>query len=288
MINKMDLGQMEKRKSAEILAITSGESGADKSIFSANMVLYLQKLNKKVLFVDTSFQSKSIDLLNCGGPQCTIIDVIKNHRDLKEVIVNSKYGIDILSLSPTTVDLFALENEMIRRLNSMFVPFENKYDLIVVDTNSGISKEVTAFVLSADKVIVVVIPDSASITDGYSIIKSIKHLNSSIPVLLVTNMVNSVEEGKDIYVKVNLIAKRFLGSEIIFGGAILRDYLVEDSIRKDYLFVNERPNSVPASSLKSIVQKILSVNINTDLNRRRGFFERFMYNRNNISNRGKW
>ena len=69
--------------------------------------------------------------------------------------------------------------------------------------------------LGAEKIIVVVTSDPASISDAYAMIKIIKQYNSETPVMMVANRVRNDEMGESLFYKMNLIVSKFLNSSQI-------------------------------------------------------------------------
>ena len=94
-----------------------------------------------------------------------------------------------------------------------------------------------SFVLGADKIILVVTPDPSSIADGYGMIKIIKNNKIEAPVIMISNSVESDESGWSLFKKMNLMVQRFLSSEIVWGGSLLKDEEYASAVRKDLLWL---------------------------------------------------
>jgi flagellar biosynthesis protein FlhG len=142
---------------------------------------------------------------------------------------------------------------------SAFSTFSHNYDLILIDTGAGIAHTVISFLLGADKIILVITPDPASISDAYAVIKVVRSVNQNIPILLTANMVSSPEEGDVLYKKMNLMVQKFLKSRIIFGGSILRDEIVAKSVKGRQPFILGNPNSASAKALRILNRRMMQV-----------------------------
>ncbi len=265
----------------DIVTVTSGKGGVGKTNISVNLAIILKQLKKNVLLIDADINLGNVNLILGIRPKYTIADALVGNIDLENIIVSGPQGIDILPAASAVQDLLEMEDNVIKKLGDAFSRFEHEYDIIVIDTGSGISRNVMSFVLGSDKTIVIVTPDPASITDAYGMIKVIRQYEASMPVMLIVNMVDSEDEGESLYKKMNLMVQRFLNSNILYGGSIFQDSFVSDSIRKQRPLVLEYPNSVSVNALKMIIRKLLRLP-HTDINKRKNLFNRFMYSRTMI------
>ena len=265
--------------SPQILVLTSGKGGVGKTSMSINLAILLRQLNMNVLLIDADVHLGNVDLLLGIRPDKTVRDVILGEMDIHSIIIKGPKDIDVMPASSAIPDLLDVEDQVIRRLSNAFAQFEHKYDAVVVDTGSGISRNVISFVLGADKVVVVVTPDPASIADAYGIIKVIRKNQPEMPIMLIANMVSSDDEGESLFKKMNLIVQRFLDGSIYYGGAVMKNTLAAESVRRQQPIVLEHPNSIVSNSLKLITRRLLSYPF-TKENKSGGFFERFMCYRN--------
>ncbi len=265
----------------EILAVTSGKGGVGKTNISVNIAILFKKLKKKVLLIDADIHLGNVDLFLGIRPVHTIADVLTGTVDLQKVIIQGPGNIDILPASSAVLDVSQSDDDNLRKLNDAFAKFEHEYDTVVVDTGAGISRNVLSFVLGADKVVLVVTPDPAAIADAYGVVKVLKRSHMETPIIMIANMVSSEEEGESLYKKMSLMVQRFLESEITFGGALLRDNQVVDSIRRQRPLVLEHPSSTPTHTFKVITHRLLRLP-SIDAGKRTPFFNRVMNNRNII------
>jgi len=265
----------------DIVTVTSGKGGVGKTNISVNLAIILKQLKRNVLLIDADINLGNVNLILGIRPKYTIADALVGNVELENIIVSGTQGIDILPAASAVQDLLKMEDDIIRKLGDAFSRLEHEYDIIVVDTGSGISRNVMSFVLGSDKTIVIVTPDPASITDAYGMIKLIRRYETSIPVMLIVNMVDSEDEGESLYKKMNLMVQRFLKSDILYGGSILQDSFVSDSIRKQRPLVLEYPNSISVNALKMITRNLLRLP-HRDINNRTNLFNRLMYSRTMI------
>jgi flagellar biosynthesis protein FlhG len=118
-----------------------------------------------------------------------------------------------------------------------------------------------AFLLAADKLIVVITPDPAAISDAYAVIKVAKFLKPTIPLLLTPNMVSSKEEAEILFKKMNLMTQKFLESRLVLGGIVMKDDLVARSVKKRRPFTLDYPNSAPVNAIKTLNRRVIQAPI---------------------------
>ena len=274
-IPKMDTD----KKRPQICTITSGKGGVGKTNLSINIAIALKQMRKKVLLLDADVHLGNVDLFLGISSEYTIADVINGDKKIDEVIFQGPGGIDILPASSAVLDLLESEDKIAKELNKAFSQSERDYEYMIVDSGAGLSQTVLPFVLGADKVLITVTSDPASIADAYGMIKIIKKFEDSIPILLVANRVESKSEGESIYRKMKLMVERFLNSRITYGGTINEEPLIEETVKQQKAILLEHPGSHVARNLKVIAKNLYSLQTNNKDNEYR-LFERFIANRN--------
>lgn len=249
-------------KQTQIIAVTSGKGGVGKSTISVNMALSLQELNKKVLLIDADFHLGNVDLILGLRPRYTMEDVMVNDMPLQEIILHGPRRLDILPASSASMDIIETEDLFLKKLSHAFTGFSFNYDYIIIDTGAGIARNVLAFLLGADKIVVVLTPDPASITDAYAVIKVVRSVNKDIPIFMVANMVKSADEGEILFKKMNLMVQKFLDGRIVLGGSILQDDMVSRSVKTQQPFVLAYPNGSASSAIKILNRRVLHGHFN--------------------------
>ncbi len=240
----------------EIIVVTSGKGGVGKTFLSINLALLWQRTGKKVLLIDADFHLGNVDLLLGITPEYTIADVLLDNVDLSKAICQGPGDIDLLPASSAETKLMEQQDYILRDLARAFENLNHEYDLVVVDTGSGIGRDVLSFVLAADKVLLTVTPDPAAITDAYAVIKVIKQSGSRVPILVVANSTNSDDEGIMLYNKMNLIVKKFLNDSIRYGGTIQHSHHIRNSVRNREPFTLHHSKSHINDELNTVLKNV--------------------------------
>lgn len=248
---------------AQVVAISSGKGGVGKSFLTVNLALLLCAQNYRVLLFDADLMLGSADLMLGLQPKYSVLDAIQNRVSIEECIIKGPGNMDVLPASDRKQELIALEENSIRSAGQQLNKLSRNYDIILIDTGAGITDNVMFFVMGADKVLLVVTPDPASIADGYAMTKLIKSGAINKPVALVANMVKSYDEGEALHRKMNLMVHKFLRSEIGFGGALTREEAIANSVRFRVPFVLQSAGSPVIADLQTIAKNML--NLDRDL-----------------------
>lgn len=131
-----------KNERGKILTITSMKGGVGKSIFLLNLAGVYQRLGKKVLLVDLDFSNGALALSLNISPQKTIyhaLDDLMHNRfqTVDDYISSYNEWIDVISCPKDPRHATKIE---IRYLSTLLERVSFSYDVILVDTTHGFSK----------------------------------------------------------------------------------------------------------------------------------------------------
>jgi len=265
-------------KSAEIIAVTSGKGGVGKSSISTNMALLFQQMRKKVLLIDADIHLGNIDLMLGLRTEHTLADVLNDGVQLSDIIVQGPGCLDVLPASSASSKLLEMEDVFLKKMAQEFSQVDNRYDYIIVDTGAGVADSVLSFLLGADKIVLVVTSDPASIADAYAVIKIIKSIDVDIPILIAPNMMSSHEAGEELFKKVNLMVRRFLKTEVEYAGTMLRHELLARSVKIQKPVVIHNPNAAASNNLRMFSRRVMQMPARKTKSSK-NVFDRFVVNK---------
>jgi flagellar biosynthesis protein FlhG len=198
----------------------------------------------------------NLDIMLGIRPPYNLYHVIKQHKNVNEIIVPVTRGLDMIPGGSGIPELANLSNYELDSLLYELEKLDRSYDYMVVDTGAGISNQVLRFLLAADEVIVVTTPEPTSFSAAYGMIKSMYAYHYANPIDLVVNRARTHAQGTALADKMNQIARQFLDREINFLGSIRRDTHVEDFICEHQIIIEVAPANPTAKSLQTIAQKL--------------------------------
>ena len=248
---------VKKDHNTRIIAITSGKGGVGKTNISVNMAIAYAQLGKKVILIDGDLGMANVNVLLNIVPQYNLMHVINKKKTMKEIIMDTEFGIKFIAGANGFSKIANLSVEELEYFAKQFSALGNA-DIIIIDTGAGIANNVLQFVAAADEVFVVTTPEPTAITDAYGIIKIIttEIVDRTVNIKLIVNRVHSPDEGKRISERIITIVGQFLGYKIEYLGCIPEDPLVQASVIRQKPFIIVNPTSKPAVYLKHIVGRI--------------------------------
>lgn len=261
----------QEKTNAKIISITSGKGGVGKTSLTVNMAASLAKTGKRVLVIDADLGLSNVEIMLGVTPSHTMRDLVKNNKTVEDIIIKGPFKIDFISGGNGLLELTDLSDVDIEEILLKLKKLDEIYDIILIDTGAGISKNVISFLMVADEIIVITTSEPTALTDAYSIIKIIKERKSEADVGIVINRVKEVKEYKKASDVLLNTSKKFLNKDLRNLGFIYEDSIVKDTIFKKTPFVIYYPDSKASNCLNYILTRLSFDNISS----KKGAVERF-------------
>jgi flagellar biosynthesis protein FlhG len=246
-----------ERKVPHTMAITSGKGGVGKTLVTVNLAINYARQGLKVLLIDADLGLANIDVVLGVTPTNTIEDVLSGDLTLDEVAVAGPMGITILPAASGVAELSNLTEEQKLSLMDHIDHWHADFDVVLVDTGAGISPNVRFFVLAVERIMIVVTPDPASITDAYALMK-VMFMNHRVSHFdLVVNQVSSDKEAKDVYRTLSQVADKYLNIGMNFAGSIPEDPLLVKSVRQQRPVADLFPDSPASQAFIALSKRVM-------------------------------
>ena len=177
----------------------------------------------------------------------------------RSIVVDGPWGVRLIPASsgvPELADLDDYRREcLLRGLGNL----DADVDIILIDTASGVSRQVTAFCLAAADVVVVTTPEMPAFSDAYALIKLLQQQGLSRPPHLLVNMASSEEEAEETAHRIRLVARRFLHMEIDSWGFVPFDPSVSRAVRRQEPVVTAFPQSPAAQAYRALAERLWEI-----------------------------
>jgi flagellar biosynthesis protein FlhG len=240
-----------------VLSITSGKGGVGKTAVVANIAVLLARMGKRVLILDADLGLANIDVVFGLAPSHNLNHFFAGECGLKEILVEGPLGIRILPAGSGVQRFTRLDSEQKLRLLEALDAMHNDFDFVLIDTEAGISENVTYFTTAAQEILVVTTPEPTAITDAYALMKLLSNQYHEKRFNLIVNFIKSEEEALDVYRKLTMVANRYLDISIDYMGSIPRDKLMVEAIRKQQVMVQLYPESKTSAAFEALSRSML-------------------------------
>ncbi|TGB04788.1 MinD/ParA family protein [Halobacillus salinus] len=252
------LRQMNSKKKARTIAISSGKGGVGKSNFTINFALKLMEHKKRVLIIDMDIGMGNIDILLGVTPRHSFVDLFKNGSSIQEIIESGPNDLSYIAGGSGLTDVFQLDEAMFLHFQSQFESLIASYDYILFDMGAGATNDSLHFISSADESIVVTTPEPTSITDAYAMIKHLVRVEATLPISILVN--RSLKERNDSsFTRLHAVVDRFLEKEVTSLGVMPDDRNVLKAVNRQQPFVLSHPSTKASMAMSAIVQNYLKV-----------------------------
>ena len=254
--NAKDL-MSRKGGKTRIITITSGKGGVGKTNVSVNLALAYARLGKRVVVMDADLGLANVNIMLNMVPKFNLYDMIRKGKTMKEIIVETEYGISIVAGALGISQVANLSDEerhkFIKELNTLSFA-----DVIIIDTSAGVSSNVLDFIAAADDAIIITTPEPTAITDAYGIIKIIatEYDNLDMELKLVINRVKGAADAKKVADRITNIASQFLNLKVDYLGFIYDDPVVAQAVLRQKPFLVIDPRCKASICIQHIVGKM--------------------------------
>jgi septum site-determining protein MinD len=230
-----------------VYAVASGKGGVGKTIFTLNAGATLSEMGLKTLIIDCD-----IAMANLGQvvdvdskTEYSLHEVLASEVNIEDVINHTSYGLDVILSSVSIVGF--LQADM-GKLSEVVKDVMERYDIILLDTATGISQESLIPLMICDEVILVVNPEFPSIIDAQKMRLIAESMGKRVRGVVI-NRVSGV--------------KRELGAknveellELDILGVLPEDKNMVSAVTSKTPLVIKEPNSLAAKAIKEVVKEI--------------------------------
>ena len=243
-------------KDSVIISVASGKGGVGKTCITVNLAASLSEKGKKVLVIDCDLGLANIDIMLGVNPRKNLKDVLFGDADVRDVLIRTNAGFDLLPASSGVREMAQLMYENIERLNEIVTDTSKGYDYVFLDTGAGISDTVLQFNRLAGRNFVIVSRDLTSLADAYAMMKTIFRTFGKDTFEIIVNSVGDDAEGVKVFNHIDSMCRKYLDFSPRCIGFIPFDEAVGRSIMKQTALVRLFPQSKAALRINEIADEI--------------------------------
>lgn len=218
----------------------------------------------------------NVDIILGLNPRYNLAHVFKGEKTIKEIFQKGPEGIQIIPGGSGIEELANMDPLALTQLLQDISFIDQKLDYLFIDTGAGISKQVIAFILAAEEVLIVTTPEPTALTDAYGLIKVFKHNQGKGKLKLIVNMVRNEREGIEAAQKLKDVTQRFLQLNLDVAGYIPRDDAVSNAVKMNQSYILAFPASPASISTYKIASSFGDLSYEVTPQEQRTFLNNFL------------
>ena len=270
--NIIKMNNQPARPLARVITVTSGKGGVGKSNVSINLAIQFRKRGQRVIILDADFGLANIEIMFGTVPKHNLSDLIYQGKNIREIITWGPGEIGFISGGSGIAGLSNLSRDYLTYIIRNLAELDAIADVIIVDTGAGISNAVLEFLVASGEIILVTTPEPTSITDSYSLLKALnrhpRYSKEVSKIKVIANRVETQEEGRTLFTKLNAVVTRYLKLPIEFLGSIPQDSLLSQAVMQQMPVSLKSPNAKSTKAFEEVVELLMNPNVNRELKKR--------------------
>lgn len=248
---------IQRSGGARIIAVTSGKGGVGKTNLTVNLAIALAQEGRRVLVIDGDLGMANVDVVLGCVSKFHLLHLLEDGISLDNILIHGPYGVNYISGGSGIERAAQLSLAERQCLMDKLLVCGDMADIILVDTGAGLGRNVMDFILAADEVLLVTLPEPTALTDAYALLKaySIYAVNKNLKVII--NRIYDEAEGADVLTKLQRTAKRFLQMPLETLGSVYEDRNVMNAVKRQQPLLIAYPNTLASRCVQAIAKNLL-------------------------------
>jgi flagellar biosynthesis protein FlhG len=240
------------------IAVASGKGGVGKSNVVANLAIALRRRGQRVIVLDADLGLANLDTLLGLNPRATLRHVVQGECAIRDVLVEGPAGIQLVPAASGFEELTQLSDAQRLRLLEQVDSLEDAFDVLLLDTGTGISPNVLFFATAAHETIVVVTPEPTALTDAYALVKVLATRYAERRFGVLVNMARGELDAKRTFTHLSRVAERFLHVGLRYVGWVPFDAEVPEAVRRQRAVVELAPGAPVSRAFAALADRLLA------------------------------
>lgn len=240
-----------------VITVASGKGGVGKTQVSVNLAAALSRHGQRVLLIDGDLGLANVNVLLGLSPDHNAGHLLDGSQPFHRVVSSYRGLFDLLPAGSALAHLAELDMSNQVRLMERLELYKRPYDIVIMDACAGIGGNVRLTLSMADETLVVMNPETTSLTDAYALVKVAAKAGCNGPFNVVVNQVRVAEQAREMYACLEAASRSFLGVEVGYAGYIYRDRSVERATREQVPVVESFPDSPASKCVDALALRVL-------------------------------
>ena len=238
------------------IAIASGKGGVGKTSLSLNLAYKLSTMGQKVCLVDVDLGLANVDVVLGLEANYNLEHILFEDVPLKDALISVRPGLDIIPGGSGVARLAALEKRDQKKLIEQWGQLSD-YDFLLLDNSPGITPQVLSVCLSCKELLLLVTPETTSLTDCYALLKVLKNNGLTLPPFLVLNKVKDKQQILSIGKHFQKICLQRLKLRLLPGGAVPQEKQFSEEFTFNAPLCSFAPDLPASKSIAQIAKRLL-------------------------------
>ncbi len=248
-------------RNARSYCVVSGKGGVGKTVITANLAAAFAVSGKRTLVVDADLGLANLDVILGLNPEQTLMDVIRGTAEIREAIVQTPGGFDLLPAGSGLVEGTILTSSTADTVRTVLAEVAPAYDTILFDAGAGIGEIVLLFACLAEEILLVVTPEPTAIMDAYATVKILATLHHKTDFGLIVNLTNPsspMQNASSVARHLQQVVARFLETpenpaiRLKLVGSVPRDSAVPVAVSRRILLMDADPGAPSVLSIRQM------------------------------------
>lgn len=244
------------RPSTRFIAFSSGKGGVGKTFLSLNVAAALAMGGRSVLLLDGDLGLANVHVLLGMRPTVDLSDVLAGRCTISQTLLDGPAGIKVIPGASGNRGMAELTMSEMTQVVQAIGGLSPAPDYVLIDTGAGIGSQVTTLARTADRIVVVVRDEPASLADAYGLIKVMHQDFGSRDFDIVVNDATDVKRGEAVYLRLEQVATRFLGLPLTLAGVVPHEAATVTATRRRETLLTTAPHSVAAVAIRQIASRL--------------------------------
>lgn len=238
------------------VVVTSAHSGAGKTTLAVNLAVALAGAACEVLVFDENAGAG-----NAGGAlglrvRYELLHVLRGERTLDEVILQGPPGVRVLPAARGVQALVHADPREQARCLASCGHLARPVDVVLIDTADARTSRMLPYGFAVHEAVLVMSRGPAAVMDAYGLIKRLAQRFGAHRFRVVVNRARDEGEAREICANVEAVARRYLGVELDYLGAVPEDAALRQAARLRRSVLEARPEAPATRSVRQLAIRL--------------------------------